>query len=194
MVSPESFENRIPASWSSFGARKNFIELVPASWSILDPLFSTQLSDFKCIKSECGIPCCFGSFRALLSQSWPNRRGGNTMRFRTVLCLASLFVVCFTIAAWSTPIPDRLVPGDPEAEHPNLSLSGSISSIRDAEFSVDVQKNRDVKTVQFLVDDNTKVEGKLAVGAQATVEYRTNGEKNIAVRVVVVPAAGMSLY
>jgi hypothetical protein len=25
------------------------------------------------------------------------------MRFRTALCLATLFVVCFTAAAWSTP-------------------------------------------------------------------------------------------
>ncbi len=39
----------------------------------------------------------------------------------------------------------------------NPSLSGSISSIGDAEFSMDVQKNQDVKTVRFLVDDNTKV-------------------------------------
>jgi hypothetical protein len=112
------------------------------------------------------------------------------MRFRNVLCLTSLFVVCFTVAARSAPIPGRLVPGNLEPAHPNNSLSGSISSIGDAEFSVDVHKNEDVKTVQFLVDDNTKVEGKLAVGAQATVEYRTTGEKYIAVHVVVVPARG----
>jgi hypothetical protein len=55
---------------------------------------------------------------------------------------------------------------------------------------MEVQKNQDVKTVQFLVDDNTKVEGKLAVGAQARVEYHSNGGKNIAVRVVVAPPQG----
>jgi hypothetical protein len=37
----------------------------------------------------------------------------------------------------------------------------------------------DVNTVQFLVDDKTKVEGKLSVGTQATVEYRSNEGKNI---------------
>jgi len=44
------------------------------------------------------------------------------------------------------------------------------------------------------VDDDTKAEGKLAVGAHATVEYRSNGDKNIPVRVGVMPASGMSLY
>jgi hypothetical protein len=45
-----------------------------------------------------------------------------------------------------------------------------------------------------MVDDKTKVEGKLAVGAQATVEYRSNEGKNIAVRVIVTPASGMNSY
>ncbi len=116
------------------------------------------------------------------------------MRFRTAFCLASLFLVCLTFAAWSAPTPGRLVPGNLQPALENQSLSGSISSIGDAEFSMDVQKNQDVKTVRFLVDDNTKVEGKLAVGAQARVEYHSNGDKNIAVRVVVASASGMGLY
>ncbi len=32
------------------------------------------------------------------------------MRFRTALSLAFIFVVCFTVVAWATPIPDRIVP------------------------------------------------------------------------------------
>jgi hypothetical protein len=51
-----------------------------------------------------------------------------------------------------------------------------------------------VNTVQFLVDDKTTVEGKLSVGARATVEYRSSEGKNIAVHVIVTPASGMSLY
>jgi hypothetical protein len=77
------------------------------------------------------------------------------MRFRTSLCLATLFLAFFTIAAWSTPLPtwpaaDRLQPA-PD----NQSLSGQILSVGDAEFSLQVQKNQDVNTVQFLVDDKT---------------------------------------
>jgi len=116
------------------------------------------------------------------------------MRFRSSLLLASLFMVCFTIAAWSTPLPIR-----PAANHPgpgpdNQSLSGQIASVGDAEFSVQVRKDKDVSTVQFLVDGKTKVEGKLTVGAQATVEYRSDEGKNIAVRVIVTPASGMNLF
>jgi hypothetical protein len=66
--------------------------------------------------------------------------------------------------------------------------------VGDAEFSLQVTKNQDVNTVQFMVDGKTKVEGKLAVGAQATVEYHSNESKNIAVRVIVTPASGMNLF
>jgi hypothetical protein len=116
------------------------------------------------------------------------------MRFRTARCLGTLFVVCFTVAAWSSSAPDRLVPSDLQPVPDNQSLSGKISSVGDAQFSLDVLKDKDVNTFQFLVDDHTKVEGKLAEGAQATVEYRADGGKNIAVRVIVTPASGMNLY
>lgn len=48
--------------------------------------------------------------------------------------------------------------------------------------------------MRFLIDGDTKVEGKLAVGAQATVEYRSENEKNIAVRVVATPISGIHPY
>jgi hypothetical protein len=105
-----------------------------------------------------------------------------------------MFVFCFTVAAWSSPAPDRLVPSDLQPKPDNQSISGKISSIGDAQFSVDVLKDKDVNTVQFLVDDKTKVEGQLSVGAQATVEYRSDAGKNIAVRVIVTPASGINLF
>ena len=116
------------------------------------------------------------------------------MRFRTSMVLVTLFVACFTIAAWSTPptvqpSPDPLLP-TPDTQ----SLSGKIAAVGDAEFSVQVTKDLDMNTVQFLVDDKTKVEGKLAVGAQATVEYRSNEGKNIAVRVIVTPPSKMNSF
>ena len=115
------------------------------------------------------------------------------MRFRTSLCLATLFLFCLTIAAWSTPHP-TLAAGHSQPTPDNQSLSGQITSVGDAEFSVQVAKNKDISTVQFMVDDKTKVEGKLAVGAQVTVEYRSNEGKNIAVHVIVTPTSGMNSY
>jgi len=113
------------------------------------------------------------------------------MRFRTALSLASIFIVCFTVAAWATPIPDRLVPPRLAPSPDNPSESGKIASIGDATFSLEVMKGQERKTIEFLVDDDTRVEGKLQIGSQATVEYRTADGRNVAVRVVVAPASGL---
>lgn len=111
------------------------------------------------------------------------------MRFRTALSLASLFVVCFTVASWATPVPDRLIPATAAPAPDNSSQSGKIASIGDAAFSLEVTNGQDKKTIEFLVDDDTKVEGKLQVGSQATVEYRSADGRNIAIHIVVKPAS-----
>jgi len=116
------------------------------------------------------------------------------MRFRTALSLVTFFVVCFAVAAWTSPLPAQAASMNaaPDAQ----SVAGKISSIGDAAFTLDVAKsqNSGTNTLQFLVDGNTKVEGKLSVGAQATVEYRNDSGKYIATRVVVTPASGTLLY
>lgn len=114
------------------------------------------------------------------------------MRFRASL-LVTLFLFCITTAAWSAPLPILAV--DHSQPTPdNQSLSGQITAVSAAQFSVQVAKNKDASIVQFVIDGKTKVEGKLAVGAQATVEYRSEEGKNIAVRVIVTPTSGMSSY
>jgi hypothetical protein len=115
------------------------------------------------------------------------------MRFRTVLSLATLFVICFTVAVWSQPLPAGALTTRSNGGVASGSVSGKISAIGDASFSVDVVKNQDVNTVQFLIDGNTKMEGKLKVGAQATVEYRSDDGKNVATHVVVQPTSTLHL-
>jgi hypothetical protein len=116
------------------------------------------------------------------------------MRFRSSMFLATLYLICFTIAAWSTPVAPQPAAGAPQPMPDNQSLSGTIASVGNAKLSVRGTKDQDVNTVQFLVDDKTKMEGKLTVGAQATVEYYSNEGKNIAIRVVATPASGLNLY
>ncbi len=116
------------------------------------------------------------------------------MRFRTALCMASLFLVLFTVAAWSAPPAARDAAGSLARGPDSQSLTGKISSVGDAAFTLEVKKNQEVSNVQFSVDENTKVEGQLAVGAHATVEYRSNDGKNVAVHIVVTPASGIHLY
>jgi hypothetical protein len=57
----------------------------------------------------------------------------------------------------------------------------------EAFFCVDVQKSQEPVTLKFLVDDHTKTERKLNVGATAAVDYRT--EDVTAVHIVMYAAA-----
>jgi Domain of unknown function (DUF5666) len=111
------------------------------------------------------------------------------MRFRTAVSLATLFALCFAIAVWSAPLSPQpsavKTNGVPESQ----TVSGKISSIGDASFSVDVKKDQNTNTIQFLVDGKTVVEGKLAVGEQAIVEYQSEDGRNIARHVIVQHAA-----
>ena len=115
------------------------------------------------------------------------------MRLRTVLSLASLFLLCFTAAVWSVPLLAE--PSDNTTRVPAVqSVSGKIATVGDAEFALEVKQNQKAATVQFLVDGNTKVDGKLVIGAQATVEFRSEDGKNIATHVVVMPASGLQSH
>jgi hypothetical protein len=77
----------------------------------------------------------------------------------------------------------------------NQSVSGQIASVGDAAFAISIKKDKQgSQTVEFLVDDKTKVEGKLTIGAEALVEYRSDSGRNIAVHVVVTPASGIGPY
>ena len=98
------------------------------------------------------------------------------------------------MAAWSTllPAPSAAINEQPTPDQ--QSLWGQIASVGDREFSVQVKKDQGVNTVPFLVDGQTKVEGQLAVGAEVTVEYRSEEGRNIALRVIVTPGSGMNLY
>ena len=113
------------------------------------------------------------------------------MRFRTALSLATMFVVSFAAVSLATPIPEELVPASLLPTPDNQSQSGKIASIGDAAFSLEVVKGQERKTIEFLIDGDTKVEGKLEVGSQATVEYRSADGRNVAIHVVVAHASAL---
>jgi uncharacterized protein DUF5666 len=117
------------------------------------------------------------------------------MRLRTVLSLATLFLTCFTIALFAETLPPGEATSNMSPLPENQSVSGKISSVGDAAFTLSISKeNQKPQTVEFQVDDKTRVEGKLAVGATAMVEYRSDSGTNFAVRVVVTPSSGFSIY
>jgi hypothetical protein len=72
-------------------------------------------------------------------------------------------------------------------------VTGTIANVNTSQFTLSLNRNQNPNKLEFVVDSNTKIEGKLAVGSQATVDYRSEGQQLIATRVVVLPASGIRL-
>jgi len=115
------------------------------------------------------------------------------MRFRTALSVAAFFLLCFTVAVWSSPLDaqDSMKTGT-AAE--TQTVSGKIASMGDAEFSVEVREGEKPGKRKFLIDGDTKVEVRLSIGAHATVEYRLEGDTNIATHVSVLETSGIESH
>jgi len=112
------------------------------------------------------------------------------MRFRTLMVVDAFVLLAVAFAAWSKPVPaplGLLLSAPPEAH----SISGKIAAVAESQISLDILKNAKPDIVHFVIDENTAVEGKLTVGAQAAVDYRVDGEKMIATRVVIIQASGV---
>lgn len=116
----------------------------------------------------------------------------STMRFRTAISLATFFLVCFAISLWSVPVPAAVGPlrSFPEPS----SVTGTIANVNTSQFTLSLNRNQNPNSFAFVIDSNTRIEGNLAVGARATVDYRADGQQLIATRIVVLPASGIRLY
>jgi hypothetical protein len=114
------------------------------------------------------------------------------MRFRTAVSIATLFLLCFTISLWSIQVTAQAEPLRNPPEH--SSVSGKVATLNDSQFTLELNRNQNPNKLEFVIDSNTKIEGKLAVGAHATVDYRADGQQLVATRVVVLPASGIQLY
>jgi hypothetical protein len=134
-----------------------------------------------------------GSLLALLHIPVKNVKGGfSIMRLRTALSLASLFLLYFTVAVWSAPMPAES--SFPNAVPEPQSLTGKIDSVGDSKFTLSLTQNQKISRVQFLIDEDTQFQGDLTIGSQATVDFRSEGERKIATRVTVLPSSGFRQY
>jgi hypothetical protein len=114
------------------------------------------------------------------------------MRFRTAVSLATFFLLCFVISVWSVPVPAEVGPfrNTPEPS----SISGTIANVNTSQFTLSLSRNQNPNKLEFAIDANTKIEGQLAIGAHATVDYRADGQQLVATHVVVLPASGIGMY
>lgn len=110
------------------------------------------------------------------------------MRFRTMVVVDAFVLLTIALAAWSKPVstPLQSLLSHPPESH---SVSGKIAAVAESQLSLDILKNARPDIVHFVIDENTAVEGKLTVGAQAAVDYRVDGERMIATRVVIIQAS-----
>ena len=109
------------------------------------------------------------------------------MRFGTVVSVASFLVLCAIIGLCAAPQPALATVTLPES----LSASGKIATVSSSKFTINLGRNQKPNRLDFVMDSDTKIEGTLVVGAQATVDYRADGERLVATHVVVLPASGI---
>ena len=110
------------------------------------------------------------------------------MRLRTALSIVTLFLFCFTLAVWATPLDARSpLKSDPVPE----TVSGRIIAVSDAELALEVSQGQQRIKVLIRIDAKTMVDGKLSIGSQATVEYRSQNADIIATHISVLPASGL---
>lgn len=115
------------------------------------------------------------------------------MRFRAAFSVtASMLLFCLTVWLWSVPVPlhAAILSMAPEPS----SVSGKVAAVADSWFTLALGRNQNPNKLEFFLDNNTKMEGKLAVGAQATVDYRAEGDRLIATHIVVLPASGIDSH
>jgi hypothetical protein len=110
------------------------------------------------------------------------------MRSRTKVVLEVFVLLALVVAAWSKPLPWPAL-GPPAAEA--HSVSGKIAAVGETQVALDILKDRKPGIIHFLIDEHTAIEGKLAVGAQAAVDYRVDGDKMIATHIIITQASGV---
>src|SRR6267143_2901268 len=126
----------------------------------------------------------------------------NNARQIVVSALASLILVA---AVWASPPPiinhsTHPSASDEQASAQPQSASGKITSVAKDSFTLNLapsqtaapgqqfqQEPSGPKTMTFLIDKNTTVEGSLKVNANADVTYREESGSNVAMSVRVTP-------
>ena len=120
------------------------------------------------------------------------------MKGVTRVLLSALAGLTLVATAWTlsaaTHNGSRHVATNEQAAAQTQSVSGKIASVEKNSFTLTVgpahtakqglqMQEAAPKTMTFVIDKNTTVDGKLQVGANADVTYREDGGKNIAISV-----------
>lgn len=103
---------------------------------------------------------------------------------RKFLLPASLFSAALMLAGTSArtqPIPTAPQAGE-QSQEATKSVAGTVISIGDKghSFALEVSQGGEKQTLQFVVDQETQVNGQVKVGTPVKVEYVAKAEQNLA--------------
>jgi hypothetical protein len=115
------------------------------------------------------------------------------------IAIAVIAAGLFAVTAWALPPTGANNTPNTAASQAQVALqsvSGTIASVQNNFFTLTTSTSTSrgqkliadrvtSKTMTFLIDDNTAVDGELTVGANASVVYREDAGNNVAVSVTV---------
>jgi len=112
------------------------------------------------------------------------------MNWRLCFCLAGLAGLLALNTCWAGPMSSTstvaLTPLAAQQAEKDQTASGKVTSVKTNSFSIEAKEGDATKTLDFVTNKDTKIEGELKAGANVQVNYRTEGGKNIATQVTVV--------
>jgi hypothetical protein len=110
--------------------------------------------------------------------------------FRKFLCSASLAGLMLSgVAAHARPAQQESQPKRQTEQA--KSVNGKVTDIASDKksFTVEVSDGNAKRNMQFVLDANTQVQGRVSVGTDATVEFQTTSDgKNLAVTITPRPS------
>jgi Cu/Ag efflux protein CusF len=120
------------------------------------------------------------------------------MKNGTRFFLAAMFSAILITAVWAVPPATHNTNVTVQDAAQTQSASGTISAVDKDAFTITLAPSKGAlvatvaqqdppKSMTFVVDKNTTIEGKLAVGANADVTYRDDNGNHVAIGVRVTP-------
>ena len=113
-----------------------------------------------------------------------------------VLCAAALTITLAMVSSANanTSSDDSAAALSSQMPDQAQSVTGTIASVTKNSFTLTLgsamsqREQTSPRTMMFLIDKNTTIDGKLRVGASADVTYREDNGNNVAISVRVAPA------
>ncbi|MFZ0637987.1 MAG: hypothetical protein WA755_08810 [Candidatus Acidiferrales bacterium] len=102
-----------------------------------------------------------------------------------VLAFALAPAASASYAALCQPISDvASLQQEQQHETPTNSVTGKVVKISQSQLTLEPQGDTASAPIDFDVDSNTKIDGKVQPGDTVSVDYRTDGDKKIATHVM----------